>query len=62
MRYRTMSTSTLRVFEGILDRRGVRDLFAKQLSDVQHELLARDLEALADAHDGWPVNPAPGVN
>lgn len=60
MNYRNMSTSTLRVFEALLDRPGWRRMLGRQLSDIQHELLARDLSSLAESNDGFPVAKVEG--
>lgn len=62
MTYRRMSTSTLRVFEGLLDRPLWRKLLWRQLAEIQVELLSRELAQLAEDADCYAVAPVSGVN
>lgn len=54
-RYRRMSTSTLRAWLAVFSRPPLSWLFARQVVDVEMELLARELPSLADESGGYLV-------
>jgi hypothetical protein len=60
-RYRRVPTTTLRAYVDVLSKPGLRWLFAEQLADVKMELLARDLESIAEEHGGFLVEWVMGV-
>lgn len=58
-RYRTASSTTLRAFVAVLSKPGLAWLCADMLAAMEHELLMRDIEAIADESGGYLV-VAPG--
>jgi hypothetical protein len=49
-------SDTLRAYVSVLNRRGLRWLFADQVADIRNELLARELPSIADESDGYLVD------
>lgn len=60
-RYEYFPTSTLRAMKVALSKRGWRRLFRKVLIDIEFELLARELPAIADESGGFPCAGIEGL-
>lgn len=61
-RYGLTSSSTLRAFAVVLSQPGLSWLLAGQLAEIEHELLMRDLNAIADESGGHAVVAPGGIH
>lgn len=61
-RHRLTSSTTLRAFVSVLSKPGLAWLFADQLAEMEHELLLRDLDAIADESGGHAVVAPGGIH
>lgn len=61
-KYLDVSRSTLEMWLRVMSAPLLRWVFADQIADIEHELMMRDMEALAEDCDGFPCAPASGWN